>query len=82
MTLSWARQVCLAHPLSADVMKWKVILAAKLMAVAFWGSTAWSGTVGDPDPGDLVSMLDHAAIVEPMALAREATRPDLAVPFR
>ena len=35
-----------------------------IMTVVFLGSTAWSGRVGDPDPGELVSMLDHAAIVE------------------
>jgi hypothetical protein len=53
-----------------------------MMAVAFWGSTARSGAAGEPDPGALVSMLDHAAIVETMALACEASRPDLAVSFR
>ena len=53
-----------------------------IMTVVFLGSTAWSGRVGDPDPGELVSMLDHAAIVETMALACEASRPDLAAPFR
>lgn len=36
----------------------------------------------EPDTADLVSMLDHAAIVETMALACEASRPDLAAAFR
>jgi hypothetical protein len=54
----------------------------QLTAAAFLGWIAWSEAAAEPDPADLVSMLDHAAIVEPMALAREATRPDLAVPFR
>jgi hypothetical protein len=53
-----------------------------MMAVAFWSSTACSGTAGEPDPGALVSMLDHAAIVETMALACEDSRLDLAAPFR
>jgi hypothetical protein len=46
--------------------------------VVFFGSTAWSSSAGEPDPGDLVLMLDHAAIVEMMALACENSRPGLA----
>lgn len=53
-----------------------------MLAVAFFGSTAWSEGAGEPDPGDLISMLDHAAIVETMALACEGSRPDLASAFR
>ena len=53
-----------------------------IMAVAFFGSTAWSEATGEPDPGDLVSMLDHAAIVVTMALACEDSRPDLAAAFK
>ncbi len=53
-----------------------------MIAVAFFGSTAWSEAAGEPDPGDLVSMLDHAAIVETMALACEDSRPDLAAAFK
>jgi len=52
------------------------------MAVAFFGSTSWSKAAGEPDPGDLVSMLDHAAIVETIALACEDSRPDLAAAFK
>src|SRR5215469_15467693 len=57
-------------------------LLAPIMTVVFFCSTAWSGSAGEPDPGDLVSMLDHAAIVETMAVACENSRPDLAEPFR
>ncbi len=53
-----------------------------MMAVAFFGSTSWSKAAGEPDPGDFVSMLDHAAIVETMALACEDSRPDLAAAFK
>ena len=53
-----------------------------MMAVVLSGSTVWSGAAGEPDPGDLVSMLDRVAIVEAMALACEESRPDLAAPFR
>ena len=53
-----------------------------MIAVTFFGSTAWSEAAGEPDPGDLVSMLDHAAIVETMALACEDSRHDLAAAFK
>ena len=53
-----------------------------MTAVAFSGSAVWSVAAGEPDPGDLVSMLDHAAIVETMALACEDSRPDLAAAFK
>jgi hypothetical protein len=43
-----------------------------------FGSTACQEAAGEPDPGDIVSMLDHAAIVETMALACEHSGPDLA----
>jgi hypothetical protein len=46
------------------------------------GSAMWSVAAGEPDPGDLVSMLDHAAIVETMALACEDSRPDLVAAFK
>jgi hypothetical protein len=36
------------------------------MAVVLSGSTVWPGAAGEPDPGDLVSMLDRGAIVEAM----------------
>jgi len=52
------------------------------MTVVFLGWTAWWGRAGEPDPGELVSMLAHAAIVETMALACDDSRPDLAAPFR
>jgi hypothetical protein len=52
------------------------------MAAAFLGWIAWSEAVAEPDPADLVSMLDHAAVVESMALACEDSRPDLAAAFR
>jgi accessory colonization factor AcfC len=54
----------------------------QLAAVAFLGWIAWSEAAAEPDPADLVSMLDHAAIVESMALACEDSRPDLAAAFR
>jgi hypothetical protein len=53
-----------------------------MIAVALFASTAWWEAAGEPDPGDLVSMLDHAAIVETMALACEDSRPDLAAAFK
>jgi hypothetical protein len=53
-----------------------------MMVVVLSGSTGWSGAAGEPDPGDLVSMLDRVAIVEAIALACEESRPDLAAPFR
>lgn len=53
-----------------------------MTAVAFSGSAVWSVAAGEPDPGDMVSMLDHAAIVETMALACEDSRPDLAAAFK
>jgi hypothetical protein len=52
------------------------------MAAAFLGWIGWSEAAAEPDSGDLVSMLDHAAIVESMALACEDSRPDLAAAFR
>jgi hypothetical protein len=60
----------------------KRALLVPIMSVVFLSSTAWSGGSGEPDPGDLVSMLDHAAIVETMAQACEDSRPDLAARFR
>ena len=56
-------------------------LFVPIMTVLFT-STAWSGSTGEPDTGDLVSMMDHAAIVETMASACENSRPDLAKPFK
>jgi hypothetical protein len=53
----------------------------QLTAVAFVGSIAWSEAAGEPDPADLISMLDHAAIVEAIARACEDSRPDLAAAF-
>ena len=53
-----------------------------MIAVALFASTAWWEAAGEPDPGDLVSMLDHAAIVETMALVCEDSRPDLAAAFK
>ena len=60
----------------------RTILLIQLMALALLGWIAWSAAAGEPDPGDLVSMLDHAAIVETMAVACEDSRPDLAAAFR
>jgi len=60
----------------------KRVFLVLMVAVAFFGSTAWWEAAGEPDPGDLVSMLDHAAIVETMALACEDSRPDLAAAFK
>ena len=68
------------HKRSSQLIK-RVFLVP-IMTVVFLGWTAWSGRAGEPDPGELVSMLDHAAIVETMALACEDSRPDLAAPFR
>jgi hypothetical protein len=53
-----------------------------IIAVTFFGPSAWSESAGEPDPGDVVSMLDHAAIVETMALACVDSRPDLAAAFK
>jgi hypothetical protein len=57
-------------------------LLIQLIAAAFLGWSAWSEAAAEPDPGELVSMLDHAAIVESMALACEDSRSDLAAAFR
>lgn len=54
----------------------------QLTAVAFLGWIGWSAAAAEPDTGDLISMLDHVAIVETMALACEDARPDLATAFR
>src|SRR6266699_797834 len=59
----------------------RALLVASMTVVLF-SSTAWSEGTGELDPGDLVSMMDHAAIVETMSLACENSRPDLAEPFR
>jgi hypothetical protein len=55
---------------------------ALVRAVVFSGAAVWPVATGEPDPGDLVSMLDHAAIVETMTLACEDCRPDLAAAFK
>jgi len=60
----------------------KCAFLVPIMTVVFLGLTMWSGRASEPDPGELVSMLDHAAIVETMALACKDSRPDLAAPFR
>src|SRR5262249_570246 len=60
----------------------KRALLVPIISVVFLSSTAWSGGAGEPDPGDLVSMLDHAAIVETMVRACEDSRPDVAARFR
>jgi hypothetical protein len=52
------------------------------MVLVSLASTVSSGAAGELDPGDLVSMLDHTAIVETMAAACEDSRPDLATSFR
>jgi hypothetical protein len=60
----------------------KRVFFVLMITVAFFGSTVWSEAAGEPDPGDLVSMLDHAAVVETMALTCEDSRPDLAAAFK
>jgi hypothetical protein len=60
----------------------KRAFSVPMMAVVLSSWTVWSGAAGEPDPGDLVSMLDRVAIVEAIALACEESRPDLAAPFR
>ena len=56
-------------------------LRVPVMVAVTLGSIVSSGA-GELDPGDLVSMLDHTAIVETMAVACEDSRPDLATSFR
>ena len=60
----------------------KLALMVPIMAVVFLSWTAPPGRAGEPDPGDLVSMLDHVAIVETIAQECESSRPDLAARFR
>ena len=74
------RVLFVPHKRSSQLIKRAFLVP--IMTVVFLGWTAWSGRAGEPDPGELVSMLDHAAIVETMALACEDSRPDLAAPFR
>ena len=57
-------------------------LRVPMMVVVTLGSIVSLGAAGELDPGDLVSMLDHTAIVETMAVACEDSRPDLATSFR